>query len=287
MWRYLSRWISILFLTALAIGVQGCGGVADGPVRGSGELISKNRPVSGVSRVNYTAPGRLEIKLGEQEGLVVEAEENIVPLLKTEVAGETLNISVSEDTSIQPGKPIKFTLTVERLARVELSGSGDVIVPDLSGELITIILNGSGNVAAGDLKAGPGVTIESEGSGKITTGELKADFIKIFSGASGGIKIGRVDGNVVETVMEGSGNIVILGGRVLGQGLTVRGSGKYTAGSLRATEARVELSGSGNATVRAKDKILAKIAGDGNLLYFGQPEVEKQITGSGEVKSQK
>ncbi len=281
----MNRWIFVLILTLLLAGVQGCAGVGDGVVVGSGDVGSETRSVKDFSRINFSAPGTLVVKNGKKEGLKIEAEKNLLPLLETELVGETLNILVQDDQELRPNKPIKFTLTVNRLTTVEVSGSGDATLPDMSGEHITLVVTGSGDLEAGDLKADL-VTIEIDGAGKITTGKIDSDWTKLFSRGSGRMKVERVEGRIVETVSSGSGDVNIVGGEVLGQGVNTSGSGEYLAATLSSSDVEAELSGDGSAKVRVKNTLKVTLSGSGNLLYFGEPTVDKRTVGSGRVIAQ-
>ena len=53
---------------------------------------------------------------------------------------------------------------------------------------------------------------------------------------------------------------------------------------LASDEARVSISGSGNAQVQAYQKLKVSIAGSGDVRYAGSPEVSSSVAGSGSVR---
>ena len=63
---------------------------AEGRVVGSGYVISESRRVRGVDGVSLSGVGRLVIRQGRSESLVVIAEDNIIPLIRSEVVGGRL-----------------------------------------------------------------------------------------------------------------------------------------------------------------------------------------------------
>ncbi len=89
---------------------QAAGGVLQG-VQGSGKIITQDRSVSGFSRVELGGSGQVTITQGDQERLTVEADDNILPYIRTDVSGTTLYLGFTSAASgmrIQPSTPIKF-----------------------------------------------------------------------------------------------------------------------------------------------------------------------------------
>lgn len=64
----------------------------------------------------------------------------------------------------------------------------------------------------------------------------------------------------------------------------VRGSGTVNTETRDAANfSEVRLTGSGDATVNAGDRLEANVSGSGSVLYEGNPQVEEHISGSGEI----
>lgn len=278
-WKLLSIAIFVIFVVAL----QGCALSDSDEVRGSGKVKTERKPAVDVRNVNFDVPGKLTIALGDKEELVIKAEDNFLPLFDVEIVGDSMSIFLSDGASLKPKKPIEFNLTVKVLNGIELSGSGDITAPDIVSERLLLIAGGSGSLRSGDLKADI-VDMEVAGSGKLKTGDVVSDRITLAIRGSGDVELGKVDGKTIETQIEGSGNVVVRGGKVLGQRVSIFGSGNYKAKSLRSTGVQVELVGDGDATLRAKEDLFVVITGSGNLRYYGDPEVEERLDGTGKVK---
>jgi hypothetical protein len=89
-----------------------------------------------------------------------------------------------------------------------------------------------------------------------------------------------------ETSVYGSGNIEIREGAADNFSATIAGSGDVYAFGLSAKKANVEVSGSGNVRITAKDELKVKISGSGNIYYKGSPDISVNISGSGDVIKQ-
>ena len=136
-------------------------------VSGSGNVISEDRAVSGFSKVSVSGSGNLFLEQGDEESLTIEAEDNILPLIITEVSGNTLKIGFKTGTSISTIKSIEFHLKVKELDSISASGSGTINCSGLSTENLSIKTSGSRIADISNLKA-TSIDINSSGSGNIT-----------------------------------------------------------------------------------------------------------------------
>jgi hypothetical protein len=126
-----------------------------------------------------------------------------------------------------------------------------------------------------------GVSIS--GSGNIV-GKEEFDSDRFYTdvAGSGDISI-KVSANGLESSISGSGSIY-LSGSTNSFDATITGSGDVDAFDLRARDSSVVITGSGNCRISVSDNLRAKIAGSGDVLYKGYPEINQTITGSGSIK---
>jgi hypothetical protein len=120
------------------------------------------------------------------------------------------------------------------------------------------------------------------GSGKIQSrSTLTGEKIRASVSGSGNILL-DVDAPEIATDIAGSGNIVIKG-RTRNQDADIAGSGELHAFDLLAENAKLDISGSGDAEVFASKSLDIRIAGAGNVDYKGNPSIKKSIAGSGDI----
>jgi len=217
-----------------------------GCVSGSGNVVTETRDVAGFDEVQLRGIGRLEVEQGKETALTVEADDNLMQYIETEVEGDTLVISVKYKglpfLTVNPSETIVYHLTVPALSRVSLSGSGDIAVDGFEADDLTVEISGSGDLEASNL-AVDSFTYQLSGSGKAT-----------------------------------------LSGTVDSQDLSISGSGRLEAGDLRSAEAFIEISGSGRAVLWVTDQLDISISGSGDVQYYGAPEVSQDVSGSGNIK---
>ncbi len=122
-------------------------------IQGSGVISEQVRSISGVEKVEVESAGVLTIIQGNEEKLVVVAEQNIQQYIVTRVQGNTLYIDTESGFSFSLRKPIEFVLTVKNLEEVDISGAAEVRIPALETEELTLTSSGLGSFQIDNLFA--------------------------------------------------------------------------------------------------------------------------------------
>ena len=198
------------------------GGEAGSMTRKSKNTRSETRDVSGFNEVELNGVGNLSIQQTGSESLTVEAEEDVIPKIRTEVVDNRLIIGPEPNTTINTTERINYKLTVKDLNALSLSGSGNVDAEGVSTDELVVTDSG-----AGDIKA----------SGRADT-----------------------------------------------QDIDISGSGKYRAEDLESKEAKIDVKGSGSATLNVSDELNARVSGSGSVEYIGDPAVDQEVSGAGRVR---
>ncbi len=148
-------------------------------VEGSGNVVEETRAVRDFSRVRLSGFGRLHIERGETESLRIEAEDNFMQYITTEVKGEELNIRWQKNIVVTNKNPINFYLTVKSLDTITLDGAGDIAAPDMRAETFSVNANGAGNFDLLNLDADKLVVTLSGAGNVLVTGAATAQTVKI------------------------------------------------------------------------------------------------------------
>lgn len=213
-------------------------------VRGSGNVATETRDVSGFDSVQVDYPARVLISQGASESLKVEAEDNVLPGLKTEVKGDVLRIyyKSQDGEHVNPTKMAVITITVTDLAALDFSSAGEAVVEGVQSDDLSVSLDGAGNVKLNEI-AVKDLSVNLSGAGS-TTASGTADNLS----------------------------------------LNISGFGSFNAKDLQCSTVSVNISGAGSATVWAEQQLSATISGAGSVNYYGSPNVSQQISGVGDVK---
>ena len=221
----------ILFMVLVGIFVVGsrsCDGFTFGfgGVRGKGPVKSETRSASDFHAVNVSMPGETEVRVADQYSVVVQAQENLLPLLKTEVENGVLRIYFEESVSQVEG--LKIQISAPAFDGLELAGSGVLkVLTPLHSEQLKLAIGGSGAIelpqadvndlncsiaGSGDMRIGgkaATVGFEIAGSGDIQAKALLANTGKASIAGSGSVTC-----NVAQSLkaeIAGSGDIYYTG----------------------------------------------------------------------------
>jgi hypothetical protein len=126
-------------------------------------------------------------------------------------------------------------------------------------------------------------SIESMGSGSIRVGPLSVDSLSMELRGSEMAELRRLQANSLDVRLRGAGQLQVAGGRVDAQRVSLEGAGDYVALGLASRRAEVSILGAGRVGVSASERLVAKIAGSGDLRYRGDPQVSSEILGAGRV----
>jgi hypothetical protein len=151
--------------------------------------------------------------------VIVEADDNIVPLITTEIHGKDLVIST--DTSISTRSPIKVKIKTPSLAALVINGSSNAVINGASGESFSGVINGSGKILVTGKVNSVNGTIN--GSGDLAFGGLSVSKASIAITGSGKANVDSSDS--LQATITGSGDILYKPGPNLSIQKQVVGSG--------------------------------------------------------------
>lgn len=169
-------------------------------------MITETREVSDFDGVDLSGQGQVSISIGEEFSLVISAEDNIMPLLTSEVRGGTLVLGTSQ--SINPTQEITYEVTMPLVSVLRVSGSGRIDSPGVVNDDVLILeVSGSGSVGAPDLFV-TGLETAISGSGQVTaTGQV--DHVEVSISGSGSLDAEGLSAQTADITVSGSGGVVV------------------------------------------------------------------------------
>jgi len=213
-----------------------------GSISAQGRCCSSERVLSEFNSIALKSLGHVYLKIGQEQSVRIEADDDIIDKVKTEVYGNELVISIKDAFPewIQDPK-IEIYIVMKEITGLTLSGVGK---------------------------------ISSEGI-------IKTNDLEIRNGGFGNIYL-EVEADDVITELSGLGQI-ILEGKANSNNIRISGAGIIDAKYFQLTEAKIHSSGIGSCTVFATDFLNVKITGLGKVLYKGNPEITREISGIGNL----
>jgi hypothetical protein len=244
--------IASLMLSALALGA-----FAD-IVSGNGQVKTERRSLPAFRSIGVSGSGILRVHRGGQK-VEITSDSNILGYITTEVVGGELKIGFRPFTSILKSTKLEYDVTLPELTALRLAGSGDAYLDAFKGGDFKASVAGSGGVKA-DLEYGT-VTLDIAGSGGFDA-TVKAQSLSLGCAGSG------------DAYIKGSASSFEA---------RISGSGTLGARGLATDEAKLTITGSGQAEIRVSKRLEAALSGSGSLRYWGRPAVSQRISGSGRV----
>ena len=216
-----------------------------GRIPGSGSMVSEDRSVTGIQAVSFKYPAQIVIRQGDSEKMSIEADDNLMPQLSSQVVNGVLvfeNKERSWNQRVNPTKPVQVNLTVKELNRVDFSTAG---------------------------------TMKIEG--------MHADAFKLSVSGAGEVNLDQMDVRDLNCSLSGAGSVTA-NGKADNTEMRISGMGSYNGAEVSGQSATVDISGAGSATLWLESSLNASISGAGSIGYYGSPSVSKHISGVGSVR---
>ena len=132
-----------LALLAASLTLSACSRVHGRSVAGSGTRASETRTVAEFDAIEARGAFRLEVRSGAAtQGVTIEGDDNLVPLLVTSVSGGTLALHLPEG-SWSPKTPLVVRVDARALAELDVAGAIDTTVTGIAGDRFDAELSGA------------------------------------------------------------------------------------------------------------------------------------------------
>jgi hypothetical protein len=211
-------------------------------VRGSGPVVSEDRTTPSYHEISLNIPADVYIYQGTDEGITIEAQDNVLDVIDTRVRNNELDIKFENGVVVKHFEPIKVYITTADLSEIRISGSGNVYneTPIITPEL-NVRISGSGNV---DLHGIDTHSLDAQisGSGKVyLSGICDEQMLRI----------------------SGSGDIYAFNLMSENADINISGSGKTEINVTNYLHG--EISGSGNIYYKGHPDVESHISGSGGI----------------------
>jgi hypothetical protein len=213
----------------------------NGWVVGSGRIQAEDRDVPSFDSIDVEGSGNVTIRQAPGRSVSVEADDNILPLVKTEVVGGVLHLGLVRGVHLSHLTRLEFTVASPQVRGITISGSGDArTASPLRAQDMTLDIRGSGSIAC-DLDAAA-LTATIGGSGGITV-RGHADRLSVKIGGSGSVRARELESSFADVTVNGSGDAIVYATNTVNISISGSGSVQYGGGAT----ATVHSSGSGGA----------------------------------------
>ena len=191
----------LLFLSALIIGVAISGAFSFGPGPkdifdlgslfrgevGSGHIETSKRDVADFDKLDVSGVFDVEVSRGEGFSVEVIADDNLLPLIRTEVDGDTL--SIYSDGKISKSSQLRVVLTAPTIREVKATGVSKVMLNDVKNDELSLDASGASKITVSGSTAS--LTIDISGASKVLGSDLvsKQATVETSGASSADIKV--------------------------------------------------------------------------------------------------
>ena len=209
------RYLTMLLLLVVAL-AGGCH-IKMHDVVGSGVRQTQQRELPAFTSISMQGAFDIDVVCQKPQSFEIEGDDNLLPLITTEVRGNVLHIGTNKSFSVH--EPIKIRIAAGNLEAISTNGAGSINVTGLKNDKFEIDANGATAFrVAGETKL---IDIDTNGAGKIDAHKLRAS-----RGVVDAKGVARVDVNVadqLDVTVSGPSHVTYQGDPVLNK--TVHGPG--------------------------------------------------------------
>jgi hypothetical protein len=131
--------------------------------KGSGNIKTETRTINGVSSVSLLGDGMLDIEQTGTDSLTITADDNLLPLLNSEVRDGELKLGVKNLANIEATKQIQYKLTVKGLTALSLTGDAEADVKKLATDRFKVNITGDASIRIDGTADDQSITILGDG----------------------------------------------------------------------------------------------------------------------------
>lgn len=208
-------------------------------IKGSGHVQTEERKSGNFHSISVSRGIQVFLSQGTSSAITVEADDNLLPYIKTEISGNQLKIYISKDVSCKSYTKMDVKVSVPEIKALHVTTSANI----------------------------KGIT------------PWKVKDLSLSSTTSGDIDM-EVEAMTIEAKITTSGEIT-LKGAVQSLQASITTSGELEAKNLKAENADLKISTSGDAIVWVNKELSYSVTTSGDLKYFGKPRLQKTSVSTG------
>lgn len=261
--RTIFRFIVLSILTITAVHAQS--------VRGNGNVIKKARDVASFTAINTSDGWDLELTQDDHYAMTIEADENLVDLVQTEVRNGVLYIY--SDTRIRQSEERTIHLTFSELNSITAGDGSDIYAEDLiSADDFTLDLDDGSDLDRLVLSANTlTATFDNGSDAQIRFESIQS--IDLSAGGGSDIELRNISAASCELRLS-DGSDAQLDGQTQQLTIVATGGSDIEAYGFEVVDAVLDLSGSSDAEMTITGTIDVKLSGGSDLEIRGNPQIK-------------
>lgn len=178
-------------------------------IYGSGNVEKQERTITGFNQISCYGVVDIFLSQGNEEIVIVEADDNLLPYILTENKGGKLEIKIKESITIQKSKKMNIYITIKDLSEVSMYGVGKLACQtELNLPNFKLMNYGVGNVTLkGNTKE---FYLSNNGVGNVNAQNFEAENVDLSNSGVGNVKVTATE--EIKITNNGVGSVDYYGG---------------------------------------------------------------------------
>jgi hypothetical protein len=211
-------------------------------LRGSGKIISQVRNVGNFKSLSAATSINVDVTVGSTYEVTVEADDNVIEFVKTEVVGGTLKVRYADNTSLR-NATVTVHVIVPTLEKLMASSSASIIVDGILANTQKIEFDASSSANIEATVDAPQIDADANSSAEIKLSG-KTQTFRVEVSSSGNIEANELlsETTIAQATSSGTANVhasVKLNGQATSSG-TIRYKGTPTVTKAESSSGSVE-----------------------------------------------
>ena len=192
---------TILFLSLMLLALGGCKFDSFSKTTGSGTMKLEKRNVPAFAAVDISGAYEVEVVVQKEQSLEIEGDDNLLPLIKTEVNNGVLEIK--NEKSFSTKSKLRVRISVLDLDGVSTSGASDIVVSGVKSDEFNIKASGAGSLKlSGETKS---LKLDTSGASEIDAKDLRSEKVSVDSSGASNLDVYATEELLVDS--SGAGNV--------------------------------------------------------------------------------
>lgn len=208
----------LLFVLLLPILSAGCHHRFGADIKGSGKRVTQKRDVGSFTSIKTEGAFDVEVVCQKNPGVEIEADDNILPLISTEVSNDVLRLKPTSNYSTDEAPTIK--ISVPNIEAFSADGAGKIQISGVNNDKLQVSLNGAPTLTASGTTKMFG--IDTNGAAKVDTHNLRTQHAIVDSKGVSKVDLGI--SNQLDVNVSGPSHVTYSGDPIVNK--TVHGPGK-------------------------------------------------------------
>ena len=253
-------------------------------VYGSGNVITENRDApKNFNKIEVSSILKVELEQAPDFEIIVEADDNLIPYIVTEIEGSTLKVRFDK-ISVSHIREAKVYVKMPEISGLKASSSSEIVAKNpIQSDNLTLKTSSTADIKLSEVTA-KSVVAEASSSSDIKIGRAYAENFKAQSSSTAEIDIEYIESDIIGLNASSSSDIK-LKGKSLDLSVKTSSTATVDAKELLANNITVSSSSSSKALVYPIVSLNAKASSTADIYYYNEPKtIDKNTSSSGSVK---